>query len=121
MNRQCLDCGAVVNVVKGSRCEACEARFQLRLTRSKNAEFGGSGGRWQTIRREVYARQEGRCAGCGVDLDGKYEVDHVRPRSEFRVPSSESRVQASATENLQAVCRECHLAKTRRDRERVKA
>lgn len=96
----------------GSRCSACEAAYLGAIQARKNAEFGGSGGRWQTIRREVYARQEGRCAKCGNELGTSFEVDHVRPRALGG---------QSVPENLQALCpKPCHLEKSSRDRQQLK-
>lgn len=75
-----------------------------------NAELGGSGGAWQTLRRQAYAAQKGVCAGCGLPMVGRYEVDHVIPRSEFRAGRAIG--DPNAAGNLQALHRECHAART---------
>lgn len=109
MNRLCLDCAVVINVGQGSRCVTCQAGFEQRNQAKKNAELGGSGGAWETIRKRVYERQEGRCARCGSELNGRYEVDHIRPRSDFRrlgLPVDNSAA------NLQALDPACHKVLT---------
>lgn len=106
MRRLCLECAVVIPVTSGSRCAAHQAAFEARQSARSNAEFGGSGGRWQSIRREVYERQEGRCARCGNELEGYFEVDHVVPRAAFR--AGEAAGDPSALSNLQAVHPGCH-------------
>lgn len=116
VNRLCVECSAVIAVRQGSRCTDCAAALEARQTARNNAEFGGSGGRWQSLRRQVLARQEGRCARCGNELGTSFEVDHVRPRAQFRGPNTEALGHPSRLENLQAMCRPCHRAKSNADR-----
>lgn len=104
MRRPCLDCGVLIGHLDGSHCGTCKARIERRLQAKRNAQFGGSGGRWQTLRKQAFERQEGRCARCGNELGTSFEVDHVVPRSAGG---------GSAPENLQALHRECHQAVTR--------
>lgn len=104
----CLRCGKRID--RGSYCALCLGARERREQARKNREFGGSGGRWQTIRRQVFARQEGMCARCGRELQGQFEVDHVVPRAAGG---------GNELENLQALHVECHRAVTR-TRERSK-
>ena len=59
-------------------------------------------GRWALVRRRVLNAAGWRCAACG-----RYgnEVDHIVPLHNGGNPWSES--------NLQAICRGCHIEKTR--------
>jgi 5-methylcytosine-specific restriction endonuclease McrA len=50
----------------------------------------------------LYERQHGRCAYCGCELNGKYEVDHVIPLS---------RGGANDATNLALACRTCNRSK----------
>ena len=111
MKRLCLECSAPIAHTQGSRCARCQAAIDQRISARNNAELGGSGGRWQAIRKQVYEQQEGRCARCGNPLPRYFEVDHIVPRAEFRKGTAQG--QPSSTENLQALDRECHLEVTR--------
>ena len=62
--------------------------------------------RWRAYRRRVLFRDRYRCRACG--RTGRLEVDHVKPRREH--PE-----RAWDISNLQALCRGCHIAKTRRE------
>lgn len=118
MNRLCAQCGVVINVREGSLCASCGAAREAALQRRRNAEFGGSGGRWQTIRRQVLEAQGGCCKRCGHSLEGeRFEVDHIIPRAEFRrVGAPVSNSQA----NLQALCVPCHGVLTAARREQAR-
>lgn len=108
----CLDCGA--RIARPSRCAACQAGFDQRKQAKKNVEFGGSGGAWQRIRREVYEAQggaEGPCGFCGASLGEVYEVDH---RVELQDGGT------SDKSNLMALHRPCHLQVTALRREKRK-
>lgn len=108
MNRLCLRCSAPISHTEGSRCSACAAAYEAAIQARKNAEFGGSGGAWQTIRKKVFEAQGGLCKRCGGVLEA-YEVDHIIPREEFRrvgAPVSNS------LSNLQALCKACHAVLT---------
>ena len=61
--------------------------------------------RWARVRREVLERDGYRCQGCGKA--GVLEVDHVVP-----VSAGGDRWDLA---NLQALCRGCHIAKTRNE------
>ena len=63
--------------------------------------------RWAAVRRSVFERDGFRCRSCG--RAGRLECDHVVPV-----------VQGGdwwGVEGLQALCRGCHIAKSRRDLE----
>ena len=57
---------------------------------------------WALLRRAVLNRDGYRCAKCG--LASRLEVDHVVPLAHGGT---------SDLVNLQALCRTCHIAKTR--------
>lgn len=61
-------------------------------------------------RLAIAMRQEWRCERCGELLEASYEVDH-------RVPLAKGG--RDTDDNLQALHRRCHEAKTREDRSRV--
>ncbi|MFE2496012.1 HNH endonuclease [Streptomyces scopuliridis] len=59
------------------------------------------------LRALVRARGGARCARCGsLALAGSVDVDHVRPLA---------RGGEDTDQNVQVLCRECHLAKTGED------
>ena len=58
--------------------------------------------RWSRLRRVILDRDNWRCRVCGKH--GKMEVDHIRP-----VRNGGAEWDAN---NLQAICRACHMAKT---------
>ena len=64
--------------------------------------------RWAAVRRIVFERDGWRCVECG--RAGRLEVDHV-------VPLKRGGDQL-ALDNLQALCRACHIEKTRRENRR---
>ena len=59
--------------------------------------------RWDAVRRAVFERDGWRCVQCGKA--GRLEVDHVVPLKRGGDPW--------ALNNLQTLCRACHIAKTR--------
>ena len=59
--------------------------------------------RWGAVRRLVLIRDGYRCRQCGAA--GRLEVDHIKPL--FRGGD------AWDHDNLQALCRSCHMEKTR--------
>ena len=63
--------------------------------------------RWSAVRRAVFERDGWRCKSCG--RAGRLECDHVRPLHHGGKPY--------ALENLQSLCRGCHVEKTRRENE----
>ena len=66
--------------------------------------------RWEATRQDVLRRAGHRCEACGKA--GRLEVDHVIPIDHLH-STEEALIWDMA--NLQALCRECHLEKTRRD------
>ena len=66
--------------------------------------------RWMALRRRVFERDGYRCCKCGKA--GRLECDHVRPLKASGDPYDLS--------NLQALCRTCHIQKTRLENQRVK-
>ena len=58
---------------------------------------------WQCARRIVLQRDGYRCQSCGKA--GRLEVDHVIPLQHGGHPT--------APDNLQTLCRQCHIQKTR--------
>ena len=62
--------------------------------------------RWQAVRVDVFERDGYRCRACG--LPGRLECDHVQPLRRGGDPWDMA--------NLQALCRSCHIAKTRAER-----
>jgi 5-methylcytosine-specific restriction endonuclease McrA len=60
----------------------------------------------QEKRREILARQSGKCA-CGKELKaGMFEIDHVQAL----IHGGDN-----ADDNLRAICFDCHKDKTRKD------
>ena len=65
------------------------------------------GQRWQVLRRQVFERDGWRCVDCG--RAGRLECDHVRPL--------EWGGSAWGLDNLQTLCRGCHVRKTAAENE----
>ena len=63
---------------------------------------------WERTRRYVFNRDGYRCRACGKA--GALECDHVKPLEDF--PDQDY----YAPGGLQALCRGCHIEKTRRER-----
>ena len=63
--------------------------------------------RWKKVRRAAIERDGYRCRACGRAA-GRFEVDHIDPLSEGGAPYD--------LENLQTLCRPCHLFKSTLDR-----
>lgn len=68
----------------------------------------GYGAQWERLRRQVLERDEGLCVPCTAAgrVTPATEVDHVTPKAQGGTDD---------LENLQAICRPCHLAKTARE------
>lgn len=62
-------------------------------------------GRWESVRRQAIIRARYRCQQCG--RAGRLEVDHIKPAFEGGDEWD--------FDNLQVLCRACHIAKTRRE------
>ena len=61
------------------------------------------GARWAQVRRAVLERDGYRCVKCGKA--GRLEVDHIQPLHKGGAPWDPA--------NLQSLCRDCHIGKTR--------
>ena len=67
--------------------------------------------RWEAVRLDVLARDDCTCQGCGYANDGYgLEVDHIVPIAEIDSKDYYD------MENLQTLCRDCHLRKTMTER-----
>ena len=66
--------------------------------------------RWAIVRRAVLKRDNYRCVDCG--RAGRLECDHIRPLE--REPNQDP----YDPNGLQALCRACHIEKTRRENRR---
>lgn len=64
--------------------------------------------RWRAVRRQVFERDGYRCRNCG--RAGRLECDHVLPLKLGGDPW--------ALDNLQTLCRACHIEKTRGENRR---
>ncbi len=64
-------------------------------------------GRWEQTRRAVFERDGWRCRQCGKA--GRLECDHI---------SRDWGTDPYDIANLQALCRSCHLEKTRQENRR---
>ena len=64
--------------------------------------------RWERVRRAVFDRDGYRCTACGAA--GALECDHVRPLALGSDPYDQN--------NLQTLCRSCHIKKTSKENSR---
>ena len=64
--------------------------------------------RWARLRRQTFDRDGWRCVLCGKP--GKLECDHIRPVQ---------RGGETCLDNLQTLCRSCHVAKTKAENART--
>ena len=64
--------------------------------------------RWAAVRRAVFERDGWRCVLCG--RAGRLECDHVTPLDQGGEPWD--------PDNLQTLCRACHVAKSRAENRR---
>lgn len=62
--------------------------------------------RWAAVRRAVFERDGFRCRKCGKA--GRLEADHIRPLTDGVDPFD--------MDNLQTLCRGCHVEKSREER-----
>jgi len=62
------------------------------------------GAHWERLRRYVLNRDDYRCVKC-LRRGQRLEVDHIIPRADGGA--------AHDPDNLQTLCRDCHIAKTR--------
>lgn len=68
-------------------------------------------------RRHVFLREKGTCQGCGFTspLMKDFQNDHIKPLFE-----AEGDLSFYDPENMQLLCKDCHLEKTRSDMERYR-
>ena len=66
-----------------------------------------SGNRWRRLRRRILDRDGWRCQAPGCGKAGRLEVDHIIALEDGGDPWAE--------DNLQALCRACHIEKTARE------
>ena len=66
--------------------------------------------RWSAVRQAVFDRDGWRCVECGQA--GRLECDHITPLQ--REPGQDP----FDPNGLQTLCRDCHIAKTRRENRR---
>lgn len=80
------------------------------------------------LRQKVYDKTGGKCAYCGCDLRGKFQVDHIIPRrnfewhirNKFRVPDFLSHLtllDVNHIDNLVPACCSCNNYKRANDLE----
>lgn len=67
--------------------------------------------RWALTRRRVFDRDGWRCRKCGGA--GRLECDHIQP-----LERQADDADPYDLDNLQALCRGCHIDKTRRENDR---
>ena len=72
-----------------------------------HVENGMTGNRWKRTRRRILEKNGYRCQSCG--RPGRLEVDHIRPIWRGGSPWD--------PDNLQTLCRACHVHKTSRENE----
>jgi len=65
------------------------------MTKNSVSNEGGSTREWRNLRREIIARDKGKCKLCGA---GGSVVDHIRPRSRGGTDSKS---------NLRLICKTC--------------
>ncbi len=66
--------------------------------------YGVSPGQYKRLQAQVWRRDQGTCYLCHGPAA---EIDHVMPIAEGGAPAS--------TQNLAAICRDCHASKSRRE------
>lgn len=64
--------------------------------------------RWQLLRLQIFERDNWRCRNCGKA--GRLECDHIVPLRQGGAEYDPA--------NLQAICRGCHIEKTRAENRR---
>lgn len=84
------------------------SNWQARQQRTGTTTARGYGAAWRKIRQRIMERDGGLCQPClrlGFTVLA-YAVDHI---------VNKARDGTDADDNLQAICRECHKAKTARE------
>lgn len=75
----------------------------------KSASARGYGYQWRKLRERVMQRDAGLCVPCRTQgaLTAAYAVDHITPKDQGG---------SDHESNLQAICNDCHKAKTAAER-----
>ncbi|WP_334051006.1 HNH endonuclease [Burkholderia cepacia] len=103
-------CGALVAAGK-THCDrhAQEAVTWRPDTVRGNRHARGYGSAWERIRMRILRRDTGLCQPC-------LQTSRVTPATAVDHVISKARGGTDHDENLQAICRDCHAAKTARER-----
>ena len=102
--RWCPSCEETLIYPPAKYCAVC-----LPSKTWRGAGKGRGGRAWSKVRAEVLERDDYRCYECGQD--GCSQVDHIVPVSHGG---------GDELNNLAAICKRCHDAKTRRERDRIR-
>jgi len=112
--RPCTVCRALVSDGTG-RCEQHKFRLNTFADRRRGSRHErGYGAEWEKKRERVMERDGGLCQTChraGYIVQAS-AVDHIVPR--FEGGSEDD-------DNLEAICKTCHDAKTARENKRARA
>lgn len=128
--KNCIICNKVFKIKKSianlrktcsHRC-AAEIRFGKRVYEKNrqrllnnprelqpNFKGGWANGRTPWLREEALKRDDFTCQMCGEKESTLLEVDHIKPIKHFPELKNE-------LNNLQVLCKICHIAKTKKDR-----
>lgn len=60
------------------------------------------------LRQQVYKKYDGHCAYCGIDLYGKFTIDHIEARHRDKTPSERGK---NSVENYNPCCMSCNASK----------
>ena len=104
--KPCSDSGCPALVRDGSgRCEAHKRKKETGFTRQLSRHERGYGYAWEKLRLVVLRRDAGLCVPCQQKgrLVVATIVDHTKPKAEGGTDDMD---------NLQAICRPCHVKKT---------
>jgi len=110
MKRTCQECGAPFTPThrRQWRCPVHEATRQAQ--RAAQPRRGGSGGAWESIRRQVYDRDGGRCQRCGVSVAlTRAEASVDRPLMHAAHLQPFGAGGADTPENVETTCERCNL------------
>lgn len=78
----------------------------------KNPRRGGSGGAWETIRRRVHERENGRCQVCGVEtVLRRGEATAERPLAHAHHIAAHAAGGGDHPDDLALLCAPCHQAR----------
>ncbi len=117
--KPCVSCGVLVADGSG-RCDAHKVRRGTFSDRDRGtATERGYGAAWRKLRDYVMRRDGGlcRCAECTAlgRVRPAHDVDHIVSKAEWRRRHG-TLAGVDALDNLQAINRDCHQAKTAAER-----